>query len=165
MLDHAPTRAAVTAERAVLAALGGGCQVPIGALATVAADRLHLLGVVASPDGADADSRQLRRRRAGRGKHRRRARRQASRARRAHGFWKRCTAHEGPRVSGRRRTGRPGPHHSQRAPHPGMRGRSALRPPGAGRAAVRWRRPTPSGSTSARRNPTTPSARKKSASC
>ena len=31
VLDHAATRAAVTAERAVLAALGGGCQVPIGA--------------------------------------------------------------------------------------------------------------------------------------
>ncbi len=31
-LDHAPTRSAVTAERALLAALQGGCQVPIGAL-------------------------------------------------------------------------------------------------------------------------------------
>ena len=29
-LDDAPTRYAVTAERAALAALGGGCQVPIG---------------------------------------------------------------------------------------------------------------------------------------
>jgi hydroxymethylbilane synthase len=29
-LDDAPTRFAVTAERAALAALGGGCQVPIG---------------------------------------------------------------------------------------------------------------------------------------
>ena len=29
-LDHAPTRFAVTAERAALAELGGGCQVPIG---------------------------------------------------------------------------------------------------------------------------------------
>ncbi len=33
-LDHAATRAAVTAERGVLGALGGGCQVPIGAHAT-----------------------------------------------------------------------------------------------------------------------------------
>jgi len=32
-LDHAPTRLAVSAERAFLAALEGGCQVPIGALA------------------------------------------------------------------------------------------------------------------------------------
>ncbi|HUO33064.1 MAG TPA: hydroxymethylbilane synthase [Bryobacteraceae bacterium] len=51
-LDHAATRFAVTAERALLAALGGGCQVPIGAYATVAGDRLVLQAVVASPDGA-----------------------------------------------------------------------------------------------------------------
>jgi hydroxymethylbilane synthase len=53
-LDHTPTRAAVTAERALLAALGGGCQVPIGAHATVADGRLHLIGVVISPDGANS---------------------------------------------------------------------------------------------------------------
>ncbi len=52
-LDHAPTRAAVTAERGVLAALGGGCQVPIGAHAIVENDSIHLLGVVISPDGAE----------------------------------------------------------------------------------------------------------------
>lgn len=34
-LDHAPTRAAVEAERAVLATLEGGCSAPIGALADV----------------------------------------------------------------------------------------------------------------------------------
>jgi len=51
-LDHAPTRAAVTAERALLGALGGGCQVPIGAYATVADGRLSLQAVVVSPDGA-----------------------------------------------------------------------------------------------------------------
>jgi hydroxymethylbilane synthase len=51
-LDHAPTRAAVTAERGVLASLGGGCQVPIGAHATVEGNRLRLLGVVAAPDGS-----------------------------------------------------------------------------------------------------------------
>ncbi len=32
-LDHAASRAAVTAERALLATLGGGCQVPIGGYA------------------------------------------------------------------------------------------------------------------------------------
>ena len=52
-LDHAPTHAAVTAERGVLAALGGGCQVPIGAHATVQDGRLWLLGVVISPDGSE----------------------------------------------------------------------------------------------------------------
>ena len=50
-LDHASTHAAVTAERGVLGALGGGCQVPIGAHATVDGDHLSLLGVVASPAG------------------------------------------------------------------------------------------------------------------
>jgi hydroxymethylbilane synthase len=52
-LDHTPTRQAITAERALLGALGGGCQVPIGAYATVADGRLRLQGVVVSPDGAD----------------------------------------------------------------------------------------------------------------
>ncbi len=50
-MDHADTHAAVLAERGVLSALGGGCQVPIGAHATVEGGRLQLLGVVASPDG------------------------------------------------------------------------------------------------------------------
>jgi hydroxymethylbilane synthase len=52
-LDHAATRAAATAERAVLAALGGGCQVPIGAHAGVAGGRIHLLALVISVDGAE----------------------------------------------------------------------------------------------------------------
>jgi len=52
-LDNAATHAAVTAERAVLAALGGGCQVPIGAHATVTGGRLRIRAVVASPDGAE----------------------------------------------------------------------------------------------------------------
>jgi len=51
-LEHAPTRAAVEAERALLRGLGGGCQVPIGAYAIVTGDHLHLRAVVASPDGA-----------------------------------------------------------------------------------------------------------------
>jgi len=50
-LNHAATHAAVTAERALLGALGGGCQVPIGAHATVSGDRLTLSAVVVSPDG------------------------------------------------------------------------------------------------------------------
>lgn len=51
-LDDPDTRAAVTAERALLAALGGGCQVPIGAHATVAGPRLRLFGIVAAQDGS-----------------------------------------------------------------------------------------------------------------
>ena len=52
MLDDLPSRQAVTAERAMLLALGGGCQVPIGAAATVAGATLALRGVVLAPDGA-----------------------------------------------------------------------------------------------------------------
>lgn len=49
-LDHAPTRYAVTAERAALAALGGGCQVPIGVYcAPVVSSTYSISGVVASP--------------------------------------------------------------------------------------------------------------------
>lgn len=48
-LDDAPTRAAVTAERALLGALGGGCQVPIGAHSFPVEDRLQLMGVVVDP--------------------------------------------------------------------------------------------------------------------
>lgn len=50
-LDHPATRAAVTAERALLGGLGGGCQVPIGANATVDGGLLRLRAVVASPGG------------------------------------------------------------------------------------------------------------------
>jgi hydroxymethylbilane synthase len=50
-LEHNATRIAVTAERAVLAALGGGCQVPIGAYCTVS-DLLHLQAIIVAPDGS-----------------------------------------------------------------------------------------------------------------
>jgi hydroxymethylbilane synthase len=41
-LNHAPTMHAVCAERAVLAGLGGGCQLPVGAYAVVDGDTLTL---------------------------------------------------------------------------------------------------------------------------
>lgn len=50
-LDDASTRICVTAERAVLATLGGGCQVPIGAHAQVAAPGVRLDAVIVHPDG------------------------------------------------------------------------------------------------------------------
>lgn len=50
-LDHAPTRLAVTAERALLARLEAGCAAPVGAQARLADDRLVLAAVVARPDG------------------------------------------------------------------------------------------------------------------
>ncbi|MDE3169492.1 MAG: hydroxymethylbilane synthase [Acidobacteriota bacterium] len=52
-LDHAETRACVTAERAVLRKLQGGCQIPLGALACVRGDRLHLEAAVFSPRGSE----------------------------------------------------------------------------------------------------------------
>ncbi|HLL14333.1 MAG TPA: hydroxymethylbilane synthase [Pyrinomonadaceae bacterium] len=51
LLEHAPTRAACTAERALLFALGGGCQVPIAAHAVVEGDTLRLDALVAALDG------------------------------------------------------------------------------------------------------------------
>ena len=50
-LEHTETRIAVTAERAVLASLGGGCQVPIGAHATIQNDTVQLRAIIVSPDG------------------------------------------------------------------------------------------------------------------
>jgi hydroxymethylbilane synthase len=53
-LDHAATRAAVTAERAVLSALGGGCLTPIGAHARVEGEQIRLMAIVLSADGAQS---------------------------------------------------------------------------------------------------------------
>lgn len=50
-LDDAPTRACVEAERSFLRALGGGCHLPIGALAVEKQGTLELLGSVTAPDG------------------------------------------------------------------------------------------------------------------
>jgi len=50
-LNHLPTERAVSAERAFLAALGGGCTVPVAAHAAVADERLNLQGMVADLDG------------------------------------------------------------------------------------------------------------------
>jgi len=53
-LNHPPTERAVSAERAFLSALGGGCAVPVGAHAAVSDGRLHLQGMVTDPDGGRA---------------------------------------------------------------------------------------------------------------
>jgi hydroxymethylbilane synthase len=50
-LEHTPTREAVSAERAFLAALGGGCSLPVGAIARQFNSQIELRGVVAAPDG------------------------------------------------------------------------------------------------------------------
>jgi hydroxymethylbilane synthase len=51
-IEHPATRQAVTAERAFLTALGGGCSLPVGASATTAGGRIELHGVIAAPDGS-----------------------------------------------------------------------------------------------------------------
>ncbi|MER5453680.1 hydroxymethylbilane synthase [Micromonospora sp. NPDC002389] len=54
-LDDAPSRAAVTAERAMLATLEAGCSAPVAAYAELAegdaGDEIYLRGAVISPDG------------------------------------------------------------------------------------------------------------------
>lgn len=50
-LDDLPTRQVVEAERAFLAACGGGCRSPIGALATVSDGVLEIQGGRVEPDG------------------------------------------------------------------------------------------------------------------
>jgi hydroxymethylbilane synthase len=52
-LNHPPTRYAVTAERAALAALGGGCQVPIGIHCFPGDEGYSIVAAVASPDGSE----------------------------------------------------------------------------------------------------------------
>jgi hydroxymethylbilane synthase len=57
-LDHADSRAAVLAERALLAALEAGCTAPVGGLAVIAegeyGPELFLRGSVTAADGSDA---------------------------------------------------------------------------------------------------------------
>ena len=58
-LDHAGSRAAVAAERALLAALEAGCSAPVGALAEIGEDdngreEIFLRGSVTAVDGSDA---------------------------------------------------------------------------------------------------------------
>ncbi len=50
-LNDPPTEISLSAERAFLKRLGGGCQVPIAGLATVKADRVSLTGLVAETNG------------------------------------------------------------------------------------------------------------------
>ena len=51
-LESGPTRVCITAERSFLRRLEGGCQVPIGAYATIDRGNLHLEGMVGSLDGS-----------------------------------------------------------------------------------------------------------------
>jgi len=51
VLDHNPTRLAVTAERGLLAALEGSCKVPIAGWARLVGDRIVLRGLVSNLSG------------------------------------------------------------------------------------------------------------------
>jgi len=51
-MDHRETRLAVKSERAFLARLEGGCQVPIAAHAKIYGNELELTGLVAEVDGS-----------------------------------------------------------------------------------------------------------------
>jgi len=51
-LNHTATRCVLDAERAFAGRLGGSCQSPIAAHAQLHAGQLHLIGLVAQPDGS-----------------------------------------------------------------------------------------------------------------
>lgn len=53
-LDDPASRATVTAERALLAALEAGCSAPVAGLASLEANQIHLRGAVFSEDGRHA---------------------------------------------------------------------------------------------------------------
>ena len=54
-IDDRAAAASLSAERSLVAALGGGCQTPIGALASaIDDDLLELMAVVVAPDGSRA---------------------------------------------------------------------------------------------------------------
>jgi hydroxymethylbilane synthase len=50
-LDERGARMAITVERAFLARIGGGCQVPVGAFARLDGGELHLVGLIGARDG------------------------------------------------------------------------------------------------------------------
>lgn len=51
-LRHEPTKHAADAERAFLIALGGGCNLPIAAYATVDNNNINIIGIFANEDGS-----------------------------------------------------------------------------------------------------------------
>ncbi len=53
-LNHHVTEQRILAERSFLHSFGGGCHIPLGAIAEVNKDKIFLVGVVASPDGSRA---------------------------------------------------------------------------------------------------------------
>ena len=60
VLDHQQTRLAVSAERGLLRALGGSCQVPVAGKATIQGTHLVIRGLIASLDGTRVISEEMR---------------------------------------------------------------------------------------------------------
>jgi hydroxymethylbilane synthase len=58
-LDHAPSRTALEAERGLMARLGGGCALPLGAFAELSAAGVRMVAIVLTPDGGRAASAQV----------------------------------------------------------------------------------------------------------
>jgi hydroxymethylbilane synthase len=58
-LDHAETHICVAAERGVMLAVDGNCQVPVGAYAERQADRMRLRALLSAPDGSNLRKREL----------------------------------------------------------------------------------------------------------
>lgn len=52
-INHTATSITASAERAFLESLGGGCQAPAGCNASIKEDEIHILGLIASPDGKE----------------------------------------------------------------------------------------------------------------
>ena len=59
-IDHAASRAEVSAERALLAALGGSCHSAVACLSRWQGDEIHLTAAIFSPDGAERISGEVR---------------------------------------------------------------------------------------------------------
>jgi hydroxymethylbilane synthase len=51
-IDHAPSHAALDAERSLMWRLGGGCALPLGAYAMAGSDGISLVACVSLPDGS-----------------------------------------------------------------------------------------------------------------
>jgi len=52
-IDHAPSRATLLAERALLAALGGNCHSPVAALSKIEGGEITMRATLFSPDGSE----------------------------------------------------------------------------------------------------------------
>ena len=52
LLEHHPSGVALETERALVRRLGGGCDLPLGAIAAVRGDTVRLAAIVAAPDGS-----------------------------------------------------------------------------------------------------------------